>query len=342
VPGWFGSTLIVVLIVAATVAILYAWQLWPFGGRSEQTDDAFVRGQTTVISPQVSGYVSVVPVRDFQNVKAGDMLVRIEDSIYSARVAQARANVLTQIATLDNSEQAQRSEASTLSQDAGIAGAQAQLARAKADWRRLEPLVKNGWATHAQEDQTRAALRSAEAQLGQAQAARTIGTQDVRTVIVGRSGLTANVEAAKAQTRLAEIDLEHTVIRAPLAGQLSEVAVRQGQYVTAGTQLMFLVPRTYWVTANYKEAQTRNMRVGDKASFTVDALGGKRLNGHVENMAPAAGSEFAVLRPDNATGNFVKVSQRIAVRIRIDPDQPLADRLRPGMSVVARIRTDDR
>jgi len=343
VPGWFGSGLIVVLVIAAIVAILYAWQLWPFGGRYEQTDDAFVRGQTTVISPQVSGYVSAIPVRDFQNVNAGDVLVRIEDNIYGAKVAQARANVLTQVANLQNSDQAQRSkEASTLSQDAGIAGAQAQLARARADWARLEPLVKKGWATRAQEDQTRASLRLAEAQLGQAQAARLIGTQDVRTVVVGRSGLNASVEAAKAQARLAEIDLNHTVIRAPLGGQLGEVAVRQGQYVTAGTQLMFLVPRTYWVTANYKEAQTRNMRVGDPASFTVDALGGKRLKGHVENMAPAAGSEFAVLRPDNATGNFVKVAQRIAVRIRIDPDQPLAERLRPGMSVVARIRTDER
>jgi multidrug resistance efflux pump len=343
VPGWFGTALIVVLVVGAVVAILYAWQLPPFDGRYEQTDDAYVRGQTTVISPQVSGYVAAVPVKDFQNVRAGDILVRIEDSIYGARVAQARANVLTQIANLENSDQAQRSkEASTVSQDAGIAGAQAQLARARADWARLEPLVRKGWATRAEEDQTRAALRSAEAQLGQAQAARSIGTQDVRTVVVGRSGLNANVEAAKAQTRLAEIDLDHTVIRAPLAGQLSEIAVRQGQYVTAGTQLMFLVPRTSWVTANYKEAQTRNMRIGDQASFTVDALGGKRLKGHVENMAPAAGSEFAVLRPDNATGNFVKVSQRIAVRIRIDPGQPLAERVRPGMSVVARIKTEDR
>jgi len=340
VPGWFGSALIVILVVAAVVAILYAWQLWPFGGQYEQTDDAFVRGQTTVISPQVSGYVAAVPVRDYQEVKAGDVLVRIEDSIYGARVAQARANVLTQIANLQNSDQAQRSkEASTLSQDAGIAGAQAQLARAQSDWRRLEQLLKHGWVTRAQEDQARAALRSAEAQLGQAQAARVIGTQDVRTVIVGRSGLNANVEAARAQTRLAEIDLDHTVIRAPLAGQLSEVSVRQGQYVTAGTQLMFLVPKSFWVTANYKEAQTRNMRVGDKASFSVDALGGKRLTGHVENLAPAAGSEFAVLRPDNATGNFAKVAQRIAVRIGIDPDQPLASRLRPGMSVVARIKT---
>ena len=341
--SWLARGLIAVLLVGAIAIILYAWQLPPFGGRYEQTDNAYVRGQTTVISPQVSGYVSVVPVHDFQNVKAGDVLVQIEDGIYSARVAQARANVLAQLANLQNSDQAQRSkEATTLSQDAGIDGAKAQLARARADWARLEPLVRNGWATRAQEDQTRAALRQAEAQLGQAQAARIIGTQDVRTVIVGRSGLNANVEAAKAQTRLAEIDLDHTVIRAPLGGQLSEVSVRRGQYVTAGTQLMFLVPKTFWVTANYKEAQTRNMRVGDQASFTVDALGGKRLTGHVENMAPAAGSEFAVLRPDNATGNFVKVAQRIAIRIRIDPNQPGAERLRPGMSVVARIKTDKR
>src|SRR4249919_528820 len=340
--SWLTRGLIVLLIAGAIATILYAWQLWPFGGRFEQTDDAYVRGQTTVISPQVSGYVSAVPVKDFQNVRAGDVLVRIEDSIYSARVAQARANVLTQIANLQNSDQAQRSkEASTLVQDAGIASAQAQLVRAQSDWKRLEKLVKNGWATKAQEDQLRAALLSAQAQVQQANAAREIGTQDVRTVIVGRSGLSANVEAAKAQVRLAEVDLGHTVIRAPLAGQLSEVSVRQGQYVTAGTQLMFLVPKTFWVTANFKEAQTRKMKVGQPASFTVDALGATRLKGHVENMAPAAGSEFAVLKPDNATGNFVKVAQRIAVRIRIDPDQELARRLRPGMSVVARVDIRD-
>lgn len=336
--GWFASASIAVLVVAAIVAIFYAWQLPPFGGRYEQTDDAFVRGQTTVISPQVSGYVSDVPVSDFQNVRAGDLLARIEDSIYGARVAQTRANVLSQISNLNNSDQAQRAkEASTLAQDAAIAAAEAQLARARADWTRLESLVQHGWATKAQEDLGRAALRSAEAQLRQANAARKIGTEDVRSVIVGRAGLSANVDAAEAQVQLAEVDLGHTVIRAPVDGQLSEVAVRRGQYVTAGTQLMFLVPRTFWVIANYKEAQTRNMRIGDEASFTVDALGNKRLKGRVENLAPAAGSEFAVLRPDNATGNFVKVAQRIAVRIRIDPGQPLAERLRPGMSVVARI-----
>jgi multidrug resistance efflux pump len=337
---WAG---IAALLIASVATILYAWQLPPFGGRYEQTDNAYVRGQTTIISPQVSGYVAAVPVKDFDNVGAGQVLIRIEDSIYSAKVAQARANVLTQMANLQNSDQAQRSkEASTLVQDAGIVSAEAQLARAQADWNRLEPLVRQGWATRAQEDQVRAALRSAQAQVSQANATRQIGTQDVRTVVVGRSGLSANVEAARAQVRLAEIDLDHTVIRAPQAGQLGEVGVRQGQYVTAGTQLMSLVPRNLWVTANFKEAQTRKIRVGQEATFTVDALGDRRLKGHVESLAPAAGSEFAVLRPDNSTGNFVKVAQRIAVRIRIDPNQSLADGLRPGMSVVARIRTDDR
>lgn len=331
------------LVVAAIIFILYAWQFPPFGGRYEQTDNAYVRGQTTIISPQVAGYVSEVPAQDFQQVKAGDVLVRIEDSIYSAKVAQARANVLSQIASFDNSTQAQRSrEANELAEDAAIANAQAQLTKAQADTRRVEALIGNGWVTTRDRDQQIAALRAAEAQLRQARAAREIGRQDVRTVVVGRAGLSANVEAAKAQVRLAEVDLDHTVIRAPQDGQLSEIGVRRGQYVTSGTQLMFLVPKTLWVTANFKEAQTRNMRVGQPASFTVDALGKARLQGHVESLAPAAGSEFAVLRSDNSTGNFVKVAQRIAVRIRIDPGQPLADRIRPGMSVVARIDTSDK
>jgi multidrug resistance efflux pump len=289
----------------------------------------------------VPGYVAQVLVKDFENVKAGQVLVRIEDSIYNAKVAQARANVLTQVASLDNSAQAQRSkQASELSQEAGIANAKAQLLKVEADTRRINSLIAHGWVSQADLDRQVAALRAAEAQLREARAAREIGRQDVRTVIVGRTGLSANVEAAKAQVRLAEVDLDHTVIRAPQAGQLSEVGVRQGQYVTAGTQLMYLVPKNYWVTANFKEAQTRKMRVGQTAYFTVDALGGARLNGHLESLAPAAGSEFAVLRPDNATGNFVKVAQRIAARIQIDPGQPLAGKLRPGMSVVARVETD--
>jgi len=337
------NVIVIAIVIAAIAAILYAWQLPPFGGRYEQTDNAYVRGQTTIISPQVSGYVAEVPAQDYQMVQTGQVLVRIEDQIYRAKVAQARANVLTQVANFDNSTQAQRSkEANELAEDAAIANAQAQLTKVQADMRRTDALIAHGWVTSRDRDQQVAALRAAEAQLRQTRAAREIGRQDVRTVVVGRAGLSANVEAAQAQVRLAEVDLGHTVIRAPQAGQLSEVGVRRGQYVTAGTQLMFLVPKSLWVIANFKEAQTHNMVVGQPASFTVDALDGARLTGRVENLAPAAGSEFAVLRPDNATGNFVKVAQRIAVRIRIDPDQPLADRIRPGMSVVARIDTSDR
>ena len=333
---------IVLIALAAILAILYAWGLPPFAGFSEKTDNAYVRGRVTSISPQVSGYVTSVVVQDFADVKAGQMLATIDDRIYRAKVAQARANLAAQEAALANSTQAQRSrEVATQSQDATIANARAQLARAQADMRRADALIADGSISARERDQTRAALLAAEAGVSQAEAGRAIGTQDVRTVIVGRGGLDAGVEGAKAQLRLAQIDLDNTVIRAPVDGQLSEVGVRNGAYVTAGTQLMFLVPHDVWVVANFKEAQTRDMRVGQPATFKVDALGGVKLTGHVENLSPAAGSEFAVLKSDNATGNFVKVAQRIAVRIRIDPGQDLVRRLRPGMSVEVKIHTSD-
>jgi len=331
---------IIVLAVCAVLAILYAWRLPPFAGWSEKTDNAYVRGRVTIISPQVSGYVTQVPVQDFAEVKAGQVLATIDDRIYRARVEQARANVAAQEAALANSSQTQRSrEVAIESQDAGIANAQAQLVRAEADMRRARALVADGSISTREFDQTRAALLAAQASVQQARASRAIGTQDVRTVVVGRGGLEASVEAAKAQLRLAQIDLDNTIIRAPGDGQLSEIGVRLGAYVTAGTQLLSIVPHTVWVIANFKEAQTRRMMVGQSARFRVDALGGAELRGRVENLSPAAGSEFAVLKADNATGNFVKVAQRIAVRIAIDPGQALAARLRPGMSVEVDIDT---
>lgn len=331
---------IIVLALGAIVAILYAWRLPPFAGWSERTDNAYVRGKVTIISPQVSGYVTHVAVQDFAEVKAGQVLATIDDRMYRARVAQAQANVAAQIAALANSSQAQRSrEVATEAQNAGIANARAQLVKAQADMRRAKALVADGSISAREFDQTRAALLAAEAGVRQAQASRAIGTQDVRTVVVGRAGLEASVEAARAQLRLAQIDLDNTIIRAPADGQLSEIGVRDGAYVTAGTQLLSIVPHNVWVIANYKETQTRDMAVGQRATFKVDALGGARLTGRIENLSPAAGSEFAVLKPDNATGNFVKVAQRIAVRIAIDPNQPRAARLRPGMSVEVSIDT---
>lgn len=330
----------VVLSLVGVGAVLAAWRLPPFATANQATDNAYVRGRTTVISPQVSGYVTAVLVRDFATVTQGQPLVRIDDRIYRQRVDQAKAQVAAQQATLANSDQTARARAASLqAQDAAVANANAQLLRARADMNRVNDLVTDGSVSLRERDQTLAALRQAEAGVLQAKAAREIARQDIRTVEVGRGGQRAGVSGADAAQRLAQIDLDNTVVRAPESGRLSEVGVRVGQYVTAGSQLMFLVPPETWVIANYKEAQTARMAVGQPASFTVDGLANARLTGHVERLSPAAGSEFAVLKADNATGNFTKVPQRIAVRIKVDPGQPLAARLRPGMSVQARIDT---
>ena len=328
-----------VLAVAGSGAILAGWGVLPVD-RAATTDNAYVRGRTTVIAPQVSGYVTEVAVRDYQNVAVGQVLARVDDRIYRARVDQARANLDAALAALANSTQAHAARtAGVEGQAASLANAQAQLARAQADAARVDDLVRDGSVSVREQDQARAALRAAEAQVRQAAAAQRIASEDVKTVDVGRGGLAANVEAARAQLRLAEIDLDHTVIRAPEAGQVGEVGVRLGQYVTNGVQLVSLIPADRWVIANFTEAQTRHVAPGQPASFTVDALGGARIRGHVEQLSPGAGSEFAVLKPDNATGNFVKVPQRIGVRIAIDPGQPIAARLRPGMSVEAKVDT---
>ncbi|WP_374524819.1 HlyD family secretion protein [Sphingopyxis sp.] len=330
------------MILAGALAILYAWGLPPFRASSQTTDNAYVRGQTTIIAPQVGGYVTEVLVQDFQRVAAGQVLAKIDDSIYRQRVTQGEANIAAQTASLSNSQQSQRSaEAQVQLQDAAVANAGAQLQRAQADMRRVNELVDAGSVSLRERDQTLAALRQAEAAVRQAQAQRQIALEQVRSVTVGRGGLEAGVENAKAARGLADIDLRRTVIRAPRAGKLSEVSVRVGQLVNPGTQLMYLVPETHWVVANFKESQTANIRVGQKARLRIDALGGAEIKGTVENVAPAAGSEFSVIKPDTGSGNFVKVPQRIAVRIRIDPAQKLAARLGPGMSVVATVYTDD-
>jgi len=332
----FGS-----IILIGALAILYAWGLPPFRSDSQTTDNAYVRGQTTIISPQVGGYVTQVLVQDFEHVAAGQILVRIDDRIYRERVAQGAANIAAQNASLSNSEQSQRSaEAQVQLQDAAVANAGAQLQRAQADMRRVNELVDAGSVSLRERDQTLAALRQAEAGVRQAQAQRQIALEQVRSVTVGRGGLKAGVANAEAARGLADIDLERTVIRAPRSGNLSEVSVRVGQLVNPGTQLMYLVPETHWIVANFKEAQTAKIRVGQKARMRIDALGGAELKGTVESVAPAAGSEFSVIKPDTGSGNFVKVPQRIAVRIRIDPGQKLAGKLGPGMSVIATVDTD--
>ncbi|ALN83242.1 HlyD family secretion protein [Lysobacter antibioticus] len=331
---------VVAIAVVGVLLILYAWRLWPFSSARQTTENAYVRGSVTVIAPKVDGYVAQVRVQDYMQVRAGQVLVELDDRNYRQRLDQARANLAAQQANLSNSTQARRvREAAVANVEAQLKAAQANLARAQADMRRASALVGDGSLSLRERDQTLAALRQAEAALGQAQAGRRSADEDVRSVIVNRDALTAAVANAQAAVQLAEIDLANTRIHAPQAGQLGEIGVRLGQYVTPGTQLMQLVPQRVWVVANFKESQTARIRAGQAASFRVDALDGAVLRGRVERLSPATGSEFSVIKTDNATGNFTKVAQRLPVRIAIDPDQPMAARLRPGMSVEATVDT---
>ncbi|WP_367345433.1 HlyD family secretion protein [Stenotrophomonas bentonitica] len=336
---------VVVMIVVALIGIaliLRAWSLWPFNSTWVSTDNAYVRGQITVLAPQVNGYVTEVLVKDFQHVKQGEALVRIDDRIYKEKVAQAQANVDSALAALANSDQAQaQNRAQIGAAKANLSAGQSELSRSRSELKRYEQLADQQLVALNDRDKFRTSAQAAQSSVQQSQAQIRIAEETLTSTQVARKGLEAGVETAKAQLELARIDLANTVIHAPRDGQVSEASVRLGQYVTAGSQLLFLVPDTLWVVANFKEGQTWRMRIGQPASFSVDAFDGERLTGHVEQIAPATGSEFSVLRPDNASGNFTKVVQRLPIRIAIDPDQELAARLRPGMSVVVRVNTAD-
>ena len=331
---------LIILLLIGILLILNAWKLLPFQNSIVSTDNAYIRGQTTIISPQVSGYVTKVYVQDFDDVKANQPLIQIDSRIYSQKVAAAQAGVHIQQNTLANFDQTRRSKEATVKvRQADIANAQAQLQRAQADMQRVNALVTDGSLSLREHDQTLATLKQAQTALEEAKAQYKVAQEDLKSTFVGKTGLEANVDNAQAQLSLAEIDLSNTVVRAPEAGRLSEISVKNGQLVNAGTQLMFLVPNKKWVVANFKEAQTANIRPGQHAWFKVDALDGAKIKGTVEKISPAAGSEFSAIKPDTTTGNFIKVPQRISVRIKIDDQDQLFDRLRPGMSVRVTIDT---
>ena len=323
--------------------ILYAWGLPPFASAVERTENAYVRGQVTVIAPQLPGYVAEVPVKDFAAVRKGDLLLRIDDRIYAQKLEQARASLAAQRAGLANSDQSRAAaEARLRAAVANVASAESALRTAEANWGRVEPLRERGVVSQTSTDQSQQALDQARASLAATNAAAEVARQDIQTAIVNRQSLVAAVEGAEAAVHLAEIDLGNTRITAPQDGTLGEVSARLGQYVAAGTQAMALVPDQVWIIANFKETQLADMAVGQKVAFSVDALKRARLTGTIERFSPAAGSEFSVIRPDNATGNFVKIAQRVPVRIAVDPGQPLAARLSPGMSVVVSVDTAQR
>ncbi|WP_118132959.1 HlyD family secretion protein [Oceanicella sp. SM1341] len=336
-----ASTYVALILgVAGVFVILFAFGLPPFAGSVERTEDAYVRGKVTFISPQLAGYIDEVPVQDYQHVKKGDLIARIDDRIFRQRVAQARATLESQEAALANSEQ------SRLSAQAQVEAARAQLESSKQDretaeaaWKRFQALRDKGVVTQTTADDSRTAWVQARSAEHQAEAALEVARQDLAAIAVNRQSLQAAVDGARASVKLAEIDLENTRITAPQDGTLGEISARVGQYVSAGSQIGSLVPEDIWVVAAFKETQLAGMTVGQSVTFTVDALNDAELHGRIERFSPATGSEFSVLRADNATGNFTKIAQRLPVRIAIDADQPLARRLVPGMSVVARIDT---
>ena len=339
-PSLRSALLMGALAAVGIVLILRAWNVGPFETSDISTDNAYVRGQVTVLAPQVNGYVTEVLVHDYEHVTAGQPLVHIDTRSYAAALAQAEAQLANARAQLANSAQTQsQNQAGLQVRQATLAAARAESERSRAELQRVEELATRGSVSLNERDKVRATARLAAANVDKAQADIAIGQESIKATTVNRGALEAAVQMAQAQVQQAQINLDNTTVRAPSDGQASEVSVRQGQYVAAGSQLLFVVPAQLWVMANFKETQTAQVRIGQPARFTVDGLDGAAFTGKVLELAPATGSEFSVLKADNATGNFTKVVQRLPVKIAIDAGQPLATRLRPGMSVIAHVDT---
>lgn len=333
----------VIALCIATVGILLvmrAWNVGPFQTSDISTDNAYVRGQVTVLAPQVNGYVTEVLVKDYEHVVAGQPLVKIDTRSYAAALAQSQAQLASAQAQLVNAAQTQaQNQAALKARYASLNAARAEAQRAQAELQRLNTLAERGAVSLNERDKAQATAQLARSNMDKASADIAIAQEAIKATEVNRGALKAAVQMAQAQVRQAEINLENTTIHAPSDGQVSEVSVRLGQYVSAGSQMLYVVPPQQWVIANFKETQTAHVRIGQHASLLVDALDGAQITGTVTEIAPATGSEFSVLKGDNATGNFTKVVQRLPIKIAFDADQPLVQRLRPGMSVIAHIDT---
>ena len=329
----------IVLIIGIGI-ILWAWKIGPFDSAVESTDNSYVKGKTTVLSSQINGYVKDVLVSDFDHVKKGQVLMHIDATTYDQKVTQAEAGVDQAQNALSNQSQniAQR-KADIVAAEAKVEQARTAYQLSLAQQQRYQQLGDSGAASKSEQDKAFADTQNNLALLQQAQANVLVAKEALKTAQVAETGLKAQVTNASAQLDQAKTTKNYSSIIAPMDGQLGEVNPRVGQYVDAGTQLLYLIPRQTWVTANFKETQIANMKIGQKAWFTVDALNHQKFTGHVEQISPAAGSEFSVLKADNATGNFTKVVQRIAVRIAIDPNQTGIENLRPGMSVISSVDT---
>jgi membrane fusion protein (multidrug efflux system) len=363
------ATPVLVLLLAAAVIITITrdWNAWE-GGRIEQvTDDAFVRGDLTPLSTKVAGIVRSVKVSDFQRVHGGDLIVELQDDDYQAQVAQATAAVQAAKAAIENNRRQRELQDSRIQRalagidlakgqiaaaEAGINVVQADVVRARAERTRQEALLATQSSTKqrveaAVADEQRFAAQAASRAADLEQAKTTLRSNEIaveterrtKSVLESQENqLIADLHAKEASLNAAQINLGYTKIHAPADGTIGERQVRPGQLVSPGTQVLTFVAETKWVQANYRETQLTNMKVGDAAEIRVDQYPGTVFHGKVIEIAPASGSQFALLPPDNATGNFTKVVQRIPVKIALD-DATLAARLRPGLSVTATVRT---
>src|ERR1700758_413501 len=359
--------LVVLLALAVLITVTWKWNAWE-GGKAEQvTDDAYVRGDLTPLSTKVAGIVQSVAVSDYQQVHKGDLIVELEDNDYQAQVSQANAAAEAARAAIENNVRQRQLEdaridkalagideakAQIVAAQAGKDAVEAQLVRARSERKRQENLRQANAATQqkleaavADEEQLAAQFASRDADLSEAKTALRSNELAVeaerRQKIVLESQevqLAADLRAKEASLVVTQVNLGYTKIYAPGDGSVGERQVRPGQLVSPGTQVIAFVDRKRWVQANYKETQLTNVRVGDVAEIRVDQFPGQVFRGKVIEIAPASGSQFALLPPDNATGNFTKVVQRIPVKIVLD-DTNQAGNLRPGLSVTATVRT---
>src|SRR5579864_4994865 len=359
--------LVVILALAVLVTITRNWNAWEGGKVDQVTDDAYVRGDLTPLSTKVAGIVRAVDVTDYQQVHQGDLLVELQDDDYRAQVDQANAAVAAARAGIEeNRRQRQLQDARIAKAVAGIDQAKAQIAaaeagreavqaeliRARSERKRQEGLYQSHSTTQqnleaavAAEGNLSGQFASRDADLNQAQtmlrSSELAAEAERRSKAVLESQgiqLQADLRAKQANVTSVQVNLGYTKICAPGDGTVGERQVRPGQLVSPGTQVISFVALTKWVQANFRETQLTNVKVGDPAELRFDEYPGQLIRGKVVEIAPASGSQFALLPPDNATGNFTKVVQRIPVKIALD-DRTFAAKLRPGLSVNATVRT---
>ncbi len=319
----------------------YGYHWWTEGRFLVSTDDAYVKADMSIIASKATGYVDSVPVTDNQKLSAGDLLAKIDDRDYRIAVDAAKNKLATQDATIARlKEQASAQNATIEQAKAQVVSAEAGLTRAAADFSRAQDLAARNYGSKQTLDQARAERDQAQAAVLAAQAA-------VRSAEAGLAVLNAQVEEAvhvraELQTSLdqANLNLSYTEVRAPFGGVVGNKAVQPGQYVQPGTRLLSLVPLdTVYVEANYKETQLDGIKPGQSVDVSVDAADGREFTGVVESIAPASGSQFSLLPPENATGNFTKIVQRVPVRVRVSGEAVTSGVLRPGLSVVTYVHT---